>query len=150
MREMTKSHDKKVAGVAAGMAEYFEMDKTLVRAIWLFGMLVMPPALIAYIVLAVAMPAPAGKYDPIDVQPVVRTDEEQGHREQKAPPRSERKLTRSEDRWIAGVAAGLAEYFDIDPVLVRALFLVGLFVGGGLLLYLILWIVMPRPAYQFR
>jgi phage shock protein C len=48
------------------------------------------------------------------------------------------------DRKIAGVCAGLAEYFDIDVTLVRLTFLlVAIFTGVGLLAYPIAWIVMP-------
>ncbi len=49
---------------------------------------------------------------------------------------------------IAGVCGGLAEYFDIDPVIVRVLALVLLFgAGSGLLAYILLWIVVPeKPA----
>ena len=51
------------------------------------------------------------------------------------------------DRKIAGVAGGLAEYFEIDPLLVRLIFVILLLVGGGgFLLYIILWIITPdRP-----
>jgi phage shock protein C len=51
------------------------------------------------------------------------------------------------DRKIAGVAGGLAEYFEIDPLLVRLIFIILLLVGGGgFLLYIILWIITPdRP-----
>ncbi|MGI5827532.1 MAG: PspC domain-containing protein [Patescibacteria group bacterium] len=50
-----------------------------------------------------------------------------------------------EGRVIGGVALGLARYFNIDVVLVRAVFLLLLLPGGlpGLLPYIILWIVMP-------
>lgn len=49
------------------------------------------------------------------------------------------------NRMIAGVAGGLGEYFGIDPTLVRLLFVVfAVFVGGGLMAYLILWIVIPE------
>ncbi len=47
---------------------------------------------------------------------------------------------------LAGVCAGLADYFDIDPTLARVLYLVGTFFTGivpGSILYLILAIVMP-------
>lgn len=49
---------KKIAGVCAGFAEYFDMDLTLMRIIWIC-LLVMPPAIsgIAYIVGWIAMPA---------------------------------------------------------------------------------------------
>jgi phage shock protein C len=45
---------------------------------------------------------------------------------------------------IGGVATGLADYFDTDPVLIRVAFVVLAFMHGiGLLAYIILWIVMP-------
>jgi phage shock protein C len=57
-----------------------------------------------------------------------------------------KKLYRSRnERKIAGVCGGLGEYFGIDPTLVRLLFVLGLiFVGGTLLAYLILMIVIPE------
>lgn len=59
---------------------------------------------------------------------------------------SERQLTRSEtDRLIAGICGGIAEYLTIDPVLVRILFFFLIFASGiGILIYLILWFIMPR------
>lgn len=57
-----------------------------------------------------------------------------------------KQLCKSNDKIWAGVCAGIADYFDTDPTLVRALFvLFAFFIGGGLLLYLILWVIMP-PA----
>ena len=51
----------------------------------------------------------------------------------------------SKDKKIDGVCAGIAEYFDIDPTLVRLGFaFVALAGGGGLLAYIICAIVMPR------
>ena len=61
-----------------------------------------------------------------------------------------RKLMRSRvDRKIAGVCAGFAEYFDLDVTIVRVVWLiVALFGGGGVLAYIIAWIVMPEePEY---
>jgi phage shock protein C len=61
---------------------------------------------------------------------------------------SDKKLMRSEDRMIAGVAGGLANYFDIDPTLVRILFVLLTLLGGGglgILIYIVLWIIMPEP-----
>ena len=53
------------------------------------------------------------------------------------------RLTRdTENQKIAGVCAGLARYFDIDPVLVRILFVVFIFVGGSApLAYVLLWLI---------
>lgn len=60
-----------------------------------------------------------------------------------------KRLTRSTtDKKIAGVCGGLAEYFELDPTLVRVLWLLlVLFAGTGMLAYLILWIALPAtPA----
>ena len=46
---------------------------------------------------------------------------------------------------LTGVCGGLGEYFDIDPTIVRVLFLAAVLVfGTGLLLYIILAVVMPE------
>ncbi len=52
------------------------------------------------------------------------------------------------DRIIGGVAAGLADYFNVDPVLIRLLWVFSLFFGGaGFFAYLIAWIIIPEaPA----
>ena len=48
------------------------------------------------------------------------------------------------DRVIAGVASGVAEYFDIDPTIVRVLWVLSVFFGGiGLLLYFVMAIIVP-------
>ena len=56
-----------------------------------------------------------------------------------------RRLYRCRDnRILAGVAGGVAEYFDLDPSLVRILFFVSMFFGGiGLLLYIGMAIIVP-------
>src|SRR4051812_26728878 len=47
-------------------------------------------------------------------------------------------------KMIAGVCGGLGEYFDVDPVLIRLLFVVTAFISGvGILAYIVLWIVVP-------
>jgi phage shock protein C len=48
---------------------------------------------------------------------------------------------------IAGVCAGLGEYFNIDPTLIRIVFLVvSLFWGFGIVFYLICWAAMPTES----
>ena len=55
-----------------------------------------------------------------------------------------KRLTRSEDRWIGGVCGGLADDFGLDTALVRVLFVASLLLPGPqLLIYVILWFVMP-------
>ncbi|MCH8231652.1 MAG: PspC domain-containing protein [Bacteroidetes bacterium] len=58
-----------------------------------------------------------------------------------------KKLMRSRSKVIAGVCAGLADYFGWDPALVRVLYLlISIFSAAfpGILVYIILWIVMPQ------
>ncbi|HEY3210264.1 MAG TPA: PspC domain-containing protein [Actinomycetota bacterium] len=56
-----------------------------------------------------------------------------------------RQLTRSEtNRRLAGVCGGIGEYFGIDPVLIRVGFVVAGLMGWGVLLYVVLWIVLPK------
>jgi len=58
---------------------------------------------------------------------------------------SPKRLMRSStDKKIAGVCAGLADYFDLDATIIRLVWLLLLFFAGtGLLAYIILWIVLP-------
>jgi signal transduction histidine kinase/phage shock protein PspC (stress-responsive transcriptional regulator) len=60
-----------------------------------------------------------------------------------------RRATRStEDRFLGGVAAGLADHLGLDPLPVRAGFIVSSIFGGfGVLLYLGLWMVLPSAAH---
>ncbi len=63
------------------------------------------------------------------------------------PPPGPRRLTRSSrERMWAGVAGGLAEFFDLDPSLVRLLWVAATVVSGGLAVavYILAWIVLPR------
>jgi len=59
-----------------------------------------------------------------------------------------KRLYRDEnDKVLGGVCSGLANYFDIDPIVVRAAFLLILFAfGTGLLAYIILWVVVPSTS----
>lgn len=56
----------------------------------------------------------------------------------------------SKNKVFAGVCGGLGEYFDIDPMIIRALFVLAFFMSGtGALLYIILWLVIPAyPEYE--
>lgn len=55
------------------------------------------------------------------------------------------RLYLSEDKKIAGVCGGIAEYFGVDPTVIRLLWLVAFFFfGTGLFAYLVCWIVIPR------
>ena len=57
-----------------------------------------------------------------------------------------RRLYRSKkDKIIGGVCGGIAEYLNIDPVIIRILWIVGILMwGAGILAYLIAWIIIPK------
>ncbi len=55
------------------------------------------------------------------------------------------------EKVFAGVCGGLAEYFAIDPLLVRLIFVIlALAGGGGVLIYILLWIVTPVKPFNFN
>jgi len=79
-------------------------------------------------------PAPSPQGAPISMIPEAPTQ-----------PTSARRLARQQrGRKIAGVCSGLGKHFGIDPTIVRLVFVALILAGGGgILLYLILWLVMP-------
>ncbi|HPC27463.1 MAG TPA: PspC domain-containing protein [Candidatus Methanomethylicus sp.] len=59
-----------------------------------------------------------------------------------------KRLYRSNDRILGGVCGGIAEYFGIDPSLVRiAWVILTLAAGSGILLYLLAWLIIPPSPY---
>jgi phage shock protein C len=65
-----------------------------------------------------------------------------------------KRLQRSRtEKMVGGVCGGLAEYFSVDPTIVRILWvLITLLGGAGIILYVILWVIMPleRPGPPVR
>jgi phage shock protein PspC (stress-responsive transcriptional regulator) len=130
IRRLTRSRsDSQIAGVCAGLASYFDVDVVLVRAAWVVFTIV-PGAIIggvlAYLAAWLVIPE-ATAPDPVP---------------------SGRRLTRSPaDRRIAGVCGGLAEYFGVDATPVRLLWIIfSILCGaviGGVIAYLIAWIIIP-------
>lgn len=144
MRELMRSPNRKISGVAAGFAEYFNVDATLMRAAWLLGAICFPPVILAYLILILVMPV--NRTPRITLEPESPPEPQAFER-----PAGYRRITKSEDRWLFGVCGGIASYLGIDPVIVRGLFLIGFLAAGfGLLPYLVLAILMPRTEYQFR
>jgi phage shock protein C len=72
-----------------------------------------------------------------------------GHSSRRAGAMEEpRKLYRSQtQRMLGGVCGGLAEFFNIDATVMRVLFLIlAVFGGSGIVLYLVMWILVPDPS----
>ena len=61
-----------------------------------------------------------------------------------------KKLYRSaRGRMLGGVAAGVADYFDVDPTIVRLVFVLSIFAGGaGIIAYIIMWIIVPQAPFE--
>ena len=69
----------------------------------------------------------------------------QGYDNPSGPPARKRMRRNTSDRWIAGVCSGIADYFGIDATLVRILFVASILLPGPqVLLYLVLWLVIPK------
>lgn len=66
--------------------------------------------------------------------------------DEKEIPKVKRKLYRdTDDVVIGGVCSGIGNYFDVDPVLIRVVFFLLVFLSGfGVLAYIVLWIAMPE------
>lgn len=55
-RLVRSTNDRKLAGVCAGIADYFDMDPTIIRVLWLLATLIPGPNIIAYLILWIAVP----------------------------------------------------------------------------------------------
>ncbi|AHF09156.1 MULTISPECIES: PspC domain-containing protein [Dehalobacter] len=58
-----------------------------------------------------------------------------------------KQIYRSQNKVIAGVCSGIAEYFEIDPTIVRIIWLLAFFAGIGILAYLVCWVVIPQKPF---
>jgi phage shock protein C len=131
MKRLTRSRaNAKIAGVCAGLADYLDVDPTLVRAAWI-ALSIVPGAIIggivAYLLVWIIMPE----------GPAMATEASR--------PRLTRSVTNAR---VAGVCGGLAEYFDVDATVIRVLWIVlsvvpGCVIGGALV-YLGAWILTPK------
>ncbi len=74
--------------------------------------------------------------------------EEEGSEQTRNASAGVKRLYRDEDNGIiAGVSAGIAAFFGIDPVIVRIIFVLLVFLNGfGILAYLVLWLIMPKAV----
>jgi phage shock protein PspC (stress-responsive transcriptional regulator) len=130
-RRLTRSRNKgTIAGVCAGMADYFGVDVVLVRLLWVLGSVALAfvGGVIMYVAAWIIMPEGAD-------EPVLAVHD--------------RRLRRSTtDRQIAGVCGGMAEYFGTDATLVRLIWVVlSIFAGaviGGVIAYALAWLIIPR------
>ena len=121
--------DKKIAGICGGIAEYLEVDSTLVRVIVVAACLVTGvfPFVVGYLIAWIIMTSQASE-----------------------GKKSMKRLYLSEtDKKIAGICGGIAEYMDVDPTIVRVVAVVGAILTGVLpfvIGYLIAWMIIPSKS----
>lgn len=127
-KKLYTSPDKKLCGVCGGVADYFNIDPTLVRIIVAALSLATAiiPAFFVYLIAALVMPKPPENYYQLYNN-------------------TSKKLKKSIDKKLFGVCGGIAEYFSVDSTVVRLIFALSfLFFGYGFGLYLVCAVIMPR------
>jgi phage shock protein PspC (stress-responsive transcriptional regulator) len=127
MRKLHRlAEEKKLAGVCAGLGEYFDVDPVFFRLFFLVSLFFGGIGALVYVLLWAMTPEKAGT----------------GERK----PAGALHLSRT-DRKIAGVCGGLGEWLDVDPVFLRVAFiLLALLAGLGIAVYILLWLFLPRAA----
>jgi phage shock protein C len=120
----------RIAGVCAGLAAHFDVDVAFVRLAWIL-LSIFPGGIVGGVVAYGA----AWLIMPVDSAVA-------------APALPQRRLRRSTiDVRIAGVCAGIAEYLDVDPTVVRLVWVMLTIVPGaivlGVLAYAAAWLIMP-------
>ncbi len=115
---------KVLGGVCAGIGNHFNIDPVWVRLFFALFAFAYGITLLVYLVLWVAVP---GSYDLEE-------------------PETGKKMFRdTENKVLGGVSGGLAAFFGVDLVVVRLLFvLFTIFFGSGIVIYLVLWVVLPE------
>lgn len=135
MKKLYRSKiDRKIAGVCGGLGEYFQMDSIVFRLLFVLTIVLGGLGLLVYSVMWLLVP-----------------DNPRAVSEMLPVPTAKRFYLSTSDRKIAGVCGGLGEFFQIDPVIFRVIFVVLLFLGGiGGLLYLLLWFIAPKRSIAAR
>ena len=122
---------KLLGGVAAGVANYFNIDPLWIRLILVIGVLGLDSFLwgaasgfflISYIVCWIVVPGSDKLDEDQDIKKLFRNPD---------------------DRVLGGVASGVAAYFGAEVTLIRLLFVISIFFGGPII-YIILWIITPE------
>lgn len=120
--------NKVISGVCSGIANYFEIDPIIPRALFLISFFVFGTGVLVYVLLWIATP---------EATPAELPDLNKAN--------AKRLFRDPDSQMIGGVCSGVAAYLGIDAVWIRIAFLVSFFVfGSGFLLYIILWLAIPK------
>jgi len=129
MKRLYRSRrNKKLAGVCAGLGDYFEIDPSIIRLLVLIiGVFTaVVPIIIAYFIAAIIIP----------LEPMNR-----------AAKKYKRLYRSTKNKVIAGVLAGVAKYFKIDPIIIRLVFIFLMLITAlvpMIVLYFIAAIIIPE------
>lgn len=123
--------DQSLGGVCSGLAAYFEVDAALVRIAFVLMVIFWGTGILFYFILWMIIPAAKGA--------------EAEYMMQRKMNQSKKLFRNSEDKVFGGVSSGMAAYFGLDVLWIRLAFVASFFFfGSGLLLYLVLWIIIPK------
>lgn len=129
-KKLYKSPDKKISGVCAGIADYFNIDPTLIRlGALLLTFVSLGTAVVVYLIMSIAIENPPMNYYDLYQN-------------------TAKKLTKGNDKKISGVCSGLAQRMNIDPAIIRIAWgLITAFTVGlpGIILYIVAAMIMPEP-----
>lgn len=134
-KKLYKSPDKKISGVCAGVADYFNIDPTIVRIVAAsLASISVGTAAIVYLVFALALENPPANYYEIYHN-------------------TSKKVMKSADKKIAGVCGGIAEAMNMDPAIVRLVW--GLVtaltaVVPGTVAYIVAACIMPKAPEGYN
>jgi phage shock protein C len=120
--------DKKIGGVCGGLGQYFGCDPTFIRLLLVFLCILTAcaPFAIVYTILWIMLPLGPSTYVEIPCKKLYRS---------------------KRDRKIAGVCGGFAPYFNIDPTILRVIFVIlafTTFVAPAFFSYLIGMLIIPE------
>ena len=138
-RKLRRSIDDRVlGGVCGGFGEYFDVDPVLIRVVWGILAVTGGVGILAYIICWIVIDEASSGVRVQTAAPVV------------SPlPRSKRLRRSATDVKWAGVCGGIAEHLGVDSTLVRVMWVILTVVPGailgGLIVYLVAWMVLPAP-----
>ncbi len=134
MKKLHISHQNKMlTGVCGGLSESFGINAMIIRLIFLITLFFGGTGIIVYLILFAILPKNQQEQDIIDIEP--EPEEEM-----------QNKIYRKwDDRMIAGVCSGIAQYLKWDVSFIRIAFVIMAFTGGvGAILYAIFWFMFPN------
>lgn len=117
--------DRKIFGVCGGLCEYFNIDSTFFRILFIMlAVCFLTLGVWIYLILALVL-----KHDDGFTSPEYHS--------------KEKLVKRKEGKFLFGVCSGLADYFDIDLIVLRLIVLFGALLGFGIMFYIVAVFVMP-------